>query len=218
MSAMLPSPRRARVITVEQLARALEVAARARCPESGVLKLLLSFYAGLRAAEIASLTAEAVTEADGSISSTIWIPREHSKSGRDRRIPMHPRIREALLDYRERYPDLDYFAIGRSPRDRQSANAVTLWFRRVYLEAGLTGCSSHSGRRSFITALARCANEFHSSLHDVQRLAGHRRLDTTQAYIEPSRDLTALVRSLGAPAKSETIRARSGAAHFPNAN
>jgi integrase len=185
------------VITVEQLEQVLLVAARSKSPESGALKLLLSFFAGLRAKEIATLTIDAVADAGGQIGNAIWIASEHAKSGRDRRIPMHPRIKDALLRFRRRYPDAKHVAIGSDPRRRQSANAVAAWFRRIYQEAGLTGCSSHSGRRSFITNLARCANEFHTSLHDVQQLAGHVRLDTTQAYIEPSSDITSLVFSLG---------------------
>ena len=44
--------------------------------------------------------------------------------------------------------------------------------------------SNHSGRRSFITATARKIVEAGGSLRDVEELAGHASLATTQRYIE----------------------------------
>jgi integrase len=70
----------------------------------------------------------------------------------------------------------------------QSAVAITLWFHRLYKGLGLVGCSSHSGRRTFITQAARKIVQAGGSLRDVQQLAGHSGLQTTQRYIEGSSD------------------------------
>jgi integrase/recombinase XerD len=59
-------------------------------------------------------------------------------------------------------------------------NAFFEWFRKL----GFVGCSSHSGRRSFITQAARKASLVGGSLRDVQALAGHASLTTTSRYIE----------------------------------
>ena len=48
----------------------------------------------------------------------------------------------------------------------------------------MTGCSSHSGRRTFITRAARKVCEVGGSVRDVQQFAGHASLQTTQRYIE----------------------------------
>lgn len=63
-------------------------------------------------------------------------------------------------------------------------NSLVNWFRAIYRELGYRGCSSHSGRRTFITQAARRVHEAGGSLRDVQILAGHRSLVTTERYIE----------------------------------
>jgi integrase len=66
--------------------------------------------------------------------------------------------------------------------------SIVVWFKRAYEYVGLDGCSSHSGRRTFITRAARLVHEAGGSLRDVQLLAGHRSIQTTQRYIEGDTD------------------------------
>ena len=68
--------------------------------------------------------------------------------------------------------------------DGYSANALVVWFYERFKELGFDGASSHSGRRTFITAAAKKIVEAGGSLRDVQQLAGHASLATTQRYIE----------------------------------
>ena len=70
----------------------------------------------------------------------------------------------------------------RSPRT--SAQAVVNMFQRWYRDLNFVGCSSHSGRRTFITNTARKISLVGGSLRDVQSLAGHSNLQTTQRYID----------------------------------
>jgi len=69
-----------------------------------------------------------------------------------------------------------------------TANAVAVWFHRLYASLGFQGASSHSGRRTFITRAARKIVECGGSLRDVQQLAGHSSLAVTQGYIEGDTD------------------------------
>ena len=61
-------------------------------------------------------------------------------------------------------------------------------FSAWYVDMGLMGCSSHSGRRTFITNAARQITTVGGSLRDVQMLAGHSSLAVTQRYIEADSD------------------------------
>src|ERR1700683_5548965 len=66
--------------------------------------------------------------------------------------------------------------------------SIVIWFARVYEALGLDGCSSHSGRRTFVTRAARVVHKAGGSLRDVQLLAGHRSIQTTQRYIDCDSD------------------------------
>ena len=57
-------------------------------------------------------------------------------------------------------------------------------FSNWYKDLGFVGCSSHSRRRTFITNLSKKIGLVGGTLRDVQSLAGHSNLQTTQRYIE----------------------------------
>lgn len=191
---------RARVLTDEQLAKCrLHIRHASGSPDSDELKLLLSHLAGLRSAEISALKVDAFLDPDGRLTKAVTIEARYSKSKRSRTIPLHPQLREAFERYRRAYPSATHVTFNKKCRVfvPQTPNTLAQWFRRLYREVGLEGCSSHSGRRSFITKLSKRANAYGNSLRDVQYLAGHARLDTTECYIDLSEDMTDLVASLG---------------------
>ncbi len=152
--------------------------------------VLLSVRAGLRASEIAGLSWEHVLTADGSaVAEEIDLPRQITKGEkRARVIPVHDELRVALEALKAAFPE----RVGPgqpvvfSERGRYGANGVAHWFKRIYQDAGLTGASSHSGRRTLLTNLARRCAQAGASLRDVQRIAGHADLGTTERYVEPS--------------------------------
>jgi integrase len=93
------------------------------------------------------------------------------KSGR--LILIHPTLRVALLAWRRMTTGTG--PIIRSERGGpMTPESVVNWFAIAYHAVGLEGCSSHSGRRTFITRAARLVHKAGGSLRDVQLLAGHR--------------------------------------------
>jgi len=154
---------------------------------------LLSVKAGLRAKEIAALTWAMVTDAERELSDAIELPDAASKGRGGRTIPMHGDLKAALLALREtRGSEVEpHWAVVHSERsevDGMSPGSVAVWFHRLYSTLGYDGCSSHSGRRTFITRAARKIVEAGGSLRDVQELAGHTSLATTQLYIQGTVD------------------------------
>lgn len=189
----------AQVLAQEQMQRVIDyIRENSNSPCSDEVKVLLSFYAGLRAGEIASLSMDDVCNPEGNIGSCVTVRAANSKNRRARSIPMHKDLKNALMRLKAAHPNVPFIAFSHYGNvKQQNAMAVCLWFLRLYATVGLHGCSSHSGRRTFITTLARSANRHNKSLRDVQLLAGHARLDTTERYIDPSEDLSGLIASLG---------------------
>jgi integrase/recombinase XerD len=148
---------------------------------------LLSVKAGLRAKEIAKLTWRMVTDARGQIGDAILLENTASKGQSGRVVPIGEELRAALVAYALTVGIVSRnFLIESERSDRMSAQAIVNLFWRWYRNVGFDGCSSHSGRRTFITSAARKISTVGGSLRDVQMLAGHSNLRTTQRYIEPN--------------------------------
>lgn len=150
----------------------------------------LSIRSGLRAKEIASLTWAMVTTSDGKIGDAIHLTNVASKGKSGRIIPMNKAVKEnldrLLLEQQKiRHFDITTAYVITTERAKQtSAQSIVNMFSKWYRELGLLGCSSHSGRRTFITNAARKISSVGGSLRDVQMLAGHSSLSVTQRYIE----------------------------------
>jgi integrase/recombinase XerD len=158
-----------------------------RQPARNKVMVLLSAKAGLRAGEIAHLTWEMVTDPTGAVGTTLELPDHAAKKGSGPKVPLHGDLQRALTE-------LQAVTQGTGPiivSERgglMTALSIVIWFKRAYEYVGLDGCSSHSGRRSFITRAARLVHEAGGSLRDVQLLAGHRSIQTTQRYIDGDTD------------------------------
>ena len=179
--------KQAKVLSRQQVAAALRHVRRSRYPQRDRVMILLSVKAGLRAGEIASLRWSMLLDADGRLSHRLELHDNAAKKRSGRTIPLNPELRRALLRLRRKTGAEG--AVIRSERNRSRGmrpGSVVNWFGRLYRDLGLRGCSSHSGRRTFITNAARLVFKAGGSLRDVQQLAGHRSIDQTQAYIDGS--------------------------------
>ena len=150
----------------------------------------LSTKAGLRAKEIAHLKWSMVMNSDGSVGDYLNLPNSSSKGNGGRVVPLNKDLKLnliKLLQEHSSYGDLELqaSAIVRTERSKStSSQAIVNMFQRWYYRLGLIGCSSHSGRRTFITNAARKISTVGGSLRDVQMLAGHSSLAVTQRYID----------------------------------
>ena len=194
---------------------------------------MLSFYAGLRVAEIAGLdwrmhvmgndgefrvsdfpvydvSGEVLRDSDNEIITTpvesLFIGSDIGKCGMSRVVPLKDDLKVALRalfdDSRgaEDFPSKPHVIPsahnGANQQLTRRAHALKMRINRIYVRLGLQGCTSHSGRRSFITRASQKANAVGMSLRDVQALAGHRNLTTTEAYIDVSDQHNVLVNVL----------------------
>ena len=183
-------PQPAKVLEPADVRRLLKRISLSRHPARDRVIILLSFKAGLRACEIAGLTWNMVLRANGRLDDQLSIARSIAKMGSARSVPMHPDLVIALAALHAGQGTPRDGPIVRSERgSHMRAGSIVNWFARLYQELELDGCSSHSGRRTFITRAARSlARTGNGSLRDIQELAGHRSLATTELYIQGSRD------------------------------
>ena len=152
---------------------------------------LLSVKSGLRSKEISQLQWKYVLKSDGeTIDDYINLPNSSSKGKSGRIIPLHKSIREnlqlLLIEHKKyRSFDLNSSFIVRTERSPfTSSQSVVNMFQSWYRKLGLLGCSSHSGRRTFITETSKKISLVGGSLRDIQMMVGHSSLQTTQRYIE----------------------------------
>lgn len=182
----MPLGKQAKTLTKAQIDGALGYLEKTRHPIRNRAILLLSVKAGLRAKEIASLSWDMVTDANGNVGHSINLTNVASKGRSGMVIPMNRELRQAILDLRRSEPigRPSRFLVATERAERTSPQAVVNLFHKWYRAIGFQGCSSHSGRRTFITNAARKISTVGGSLRDVQALAGHSNLNTTQRYID----------------------------------
>ena len=155
---------------------------------------LLSVKSGLRSKEISLLGWKMVSKSDGTIDDYINLPNSSSKGNGGRIIPLHKDIKENLKlmleEHRELYGfDQNKSFIVRTERSPFTTSQIIVnMFQKWYGKLGLLGCSSHSGRRTFITETSKKISLVGGSLRDIQMMVGHQSLQTTQRYIEGDSD------------------------------
>lgn len=175
--------RQAKIVSPRALRRMLSLVGKRTTGKRDRVIVLLSIKAGLRACEIARLDWSMVLDAHGKIAPAMNVQDSISKKRSGRRVPVHPDLRRALIALRGN--GLPTGAVVVSARGgAMKPNSIVNWFVSLFGELGLEGCSSHSGRRTFITNAARNAHRTGCSLRDVQLLAGHKSIAVTQGYIE----------------------------------
>jgi integrase len=177
--------KQAKTLSKGQIEAVLGYLSKTRHPVRNRLIFLLSVKAGLRAKEIARLTWYMTNDSQREIARAICLLDSASKGRSGRMVPLSEDVRDALIEYRRQVQSFaGPFVISTERSLSTSPQAIVNMFQRWYRHLGFMGCSSHSGRRTFITNAARKISTVGGSLRDVQMLAGHSNIRTTQGYID----------------------------------
>ena len=179
--------KQAKILSPTEVDELLFFADTTRHPVRNRAIVLLSVKAGLRAAEISNLTWDMVATPQREIGQLLELHDAAAKKRHGRRIPIHKALRDALIALKELSPT-SKFVICSERGGKMAPISIVIWFARAFSTLGLSGCSSHSGRRTFITRAARSVHQVGGSLRDVQLLAGHSSIQTTQRYIDGDSD------------------------------
>jgi integrase/recombinase XerD len=138
------------------------------------LILQTTYACGLRAAEVLALR---VADIDSS-RMLLWV--RHGKGGKDRSVPLSPALLAALRAHWQRWRPTTWLFPGQTPTGQRSLEALQRVCRRAVRAAGFTKkVSLHTLRHSYATHLLEAGVD----LVTIQRLLGHRDLQTTARYV-----------------------------------
>ena len=176
--------KQAKLLTVQERKRLAAVIDSKRHATRNHTAVALSFYAGLRACEIAALRIGDVFDGEGGVRDTIQLSAAQTKGNDAATVLVNKRLAQQLKRYAAQHPKriqqptapLIYSAKGGG----FTAQTVVNLFQVLYKAAGIAGASSHSGRRQFVTELA----DKGINARVIQALARHKHLNTTMRYID----------------------------------
>ena len=174
--------KQAKVLNEAEMKRLLAVIDAGRHAPRNRLAVMLSYLAGLRVGEIAALKVGDVFDSDGKVRDQILLKASYTKGKEARTVFVGSKLAKELTRFRASLPSLRASdPLLRTQKGTPfSANTLCQLCATLYKRAGITGGSSHSGRRSFITKLAHSG----VSAKVIMTLAGHKHLSTTQRYID----------------------------------
>ena len=179
----------AKSLTPAELERVLRYTATKSNAQRNKMMLLLTVGAGLRVGEVAGLTLGDVLDADGTVRGEIYMAAERVKHKHARTIYLNTRLQQELTGYiatrKNLSPQLPLFPTHRGPRCAFSPNTLAQHFHYVYKNAGLKNCSSHSGRKTFITSLSSQG----INVFVLAKLCGHKDIKTTMRYVTTGDDV-----------------------------
>lgn len=174
----------AKLLTAQERKRLAAVIDSKRYATRNHAAVALSFYAGLRACEIAALRIGDVFDEAGAVRDTIHLRATQTKGSAGNTVLVNKRLTAALKRYAAAYPNritqpnapVMFSAKGGGFK----AQTIVNLFQNLYKAAAISGASSHSGRRQFVTELA----DKGINARVIQALARHKHLNTTMRYIE----------------------------------
>ncbi len=178
---MVTTMKQARVISNKEFKILMSVISSRPYSSRNRLALMLSFFAGMRVGEIASLKYGDAFNNKEEVREIITLEAKNTKGKDARDIYISKKLRKELERYQDntRFKKADLPLIVSQRGSFFSGNSLCQLFGRLYNAANVDGASSHSGRRKFITEMAHKG----VSPKVIMTLAGHKNLSTTSRYI-----------------------------------
>lgn len=133
--------KQAKTLSKGQTEAILGFLSKSRYPIRNRAIFLLSLKAGLRAKEIALLSWEMITDADGQVGQAIYLQDKASKGRSGRIIPMNGELRSALQELRNHLGlKVGKNVISSERSDGVSPQTIVNMFSCWYEVLGFTGC------------------------------------------------------------------------------
>ena len=181
--------KQAKTLNQNELRRVLDYVATRKHAIRNRCLVLSSFYSGMRVGELANLKYSDVIGADGTVKGEIHLTAEQTKGSEGRTVFISDKLRKEFERYTAVYkpinPNRKFFYSQKATSDGFSPNTLTQYFHFMYRGVGLDGASSHSGRRSFATSIATKG----VGIKVLQKLLGHKNIQTTSVYIFASDEM-----------------------------
>jgi integrase/recombinase XerD len=177
----------AKTLTPQEVKQVLGIIALDKHAKRNRAMFLLTCWAGLRVSEVANLRYCDVINENGTVRNEIRLLAMQTKGGIERTVYVNDRLQKELQTYAKELTNVnltDAFFYTQK-RTGFTANTLAQHFFWLYKRANLSGASSHSGRRTFITTLASKG----VSVRVLASLAGHANISTTQRYIDVNDDM-----------------------------
>ena len=188
----------AKVLTERELRKVLSYCSNQPHASRNRAMLLCTHMAGMRVGEVAALRICDVLGADGLVMDEIALAASQTKGNHSRTVLVPKKLQEELTEYlQQRFGLKDLLAVTltdtqralfptqKNPKRGFTANTLCQLFHKIYKDARMTGATSHSGRRGFLTRLS----EKGVSVRVMMQLAGHSQMSTTQRYIDTRPDI-----------------------------
>ena len=172
-----------KTLTISQLEQVLNSIEHTRHSSRDRAMILLSFWSGMRVGEIAALKISDVISIEGVLHDEIRLSPEQTKGNNYRTVMIGSRLCNELQVYTLKLDLINKNAplfTSQKTNTHFNSNSLSQKFKRIFDKAGISGATSHSGRRTFITYLANKG----VSVRELQSLAGHKSIVTTQLYID----------------------------------
>ena len=177
--------KQAKMLSDKELNKVFKVCELTSYPSRNRLIVAFSFFAGLRAIEIASLNVGDVFAEDSTVNDIIVLTKHQTKGSQGNVVHGGKKLQREIQGFVAQHLYITRNTesrLFRSQRGVFSSQSIQNLFRQLYQLANIPNASSHSGRRSFITNLS----EKGISTRVIQELARHSSMVTTQRYIDVS--------------------------------